>query len=104
MIEELCIDLETSIDLAVMESSAVTAVPKAKVGHQKLATKASCSLFKFMKPLNHCTDAELERMKQMKDAKSVKFAAENASSKVFIVASATENLQRVTAQKMDVGI
>ena len=57
-----------------------------------------------MKSLNDCTDAELERMKQMKDAKSVKFAAENASSKVCIMASATEKQQRVTAQKMDVGI
>ena len=57
-----------------------------------------------MKSLNDCTDAELEHMKQMKDAKSVKFAAENASGKVCIMASATEKQQRVTAQKMDVGI
>ena len=101
---ELSIDSETDIALEVMESSAATVVPKAKVVHQKLAAKASFSLFKFMKSLNDCTDAEIDRMKQMKDAKSFKFAAENASNKVCITASATEKQQRVTEQKMDVGI
>ena len=48
---EISSDLETSSGLAVIESSAVTAVPLAKVGYQKLAAKASCSLFKFMKPV-----------------------------------------------------
>ena len=57
-----------------------------------------------MKSLNDCTHAELDRMKHIKDSKSVEFAAENASSKVCIMASATEKQQRVTAQKMDVGI
>ena len=60
---ELSIGLETSIDLAVMESSAATAVPSAKVGHQKLAAKVSCSLFKFMKPLKDCTGAGIPKKK-----------------------------------------
>ena len=101
---ELSVDLENFIDLEVMESSATTDVPLAKVGHQKLAAKASCSLVKFVKPLNDCTEADIEHTKQLTDAKSAKFAAENASSKVYMMASATEKQKRVTSQNMDVGI
>ena len=43
-------------------------------------------------------------MKDLEDAKSVKFDAENASSKVCMMASATEKKKRFTAQKMDVGM
>ena len=46
-----------------MESLAATALPLAKVGYQKVAAKARCSLFKFMKTLNDCTDAETKQMK-----------------------------------------
>ena len=67
-----------------------------KVGYQKVAAKASCSLFKFMKPLNECTYAKIDG--KMKDAKGVNFAAENASSKICIITSATEKQKRVTAQ------
>ena len=88
----------------MMESAAAAAMPLAKVGHQKLAAKVKCALFKFVKPLNDCTDVELEHMKQFEDAKSIRFSAENASSKVCIIASATEKQKRVTVQKMDVGI
>ena len=49
---ELSIDLETSIDSAEKESSVETALPYAKVSHQKFAANASCSLFKFIEPLN----------------------------------------------------
>ena len=69
-----------------------------------MAAKASCSLFKFVKTINDCTDAKLKHARQLKDPKSVKFAAENASSKVCMMASATEKQKRVTAQKMDVGM
>ena len=43
--EEILLDLETSSDLEVIESSGAAALPLEKVGHQKLAAKASCSLF-----------------------------------------------------------
>ena len=60
---EISSDLETSSDLEVIESSVAAAVPLVNVGHHKLAAKASCSLFKFMKPLKDCTDAEIQQMK-----------------------------------------
>ena len=101
---EFSINLETSSDLAVMESSVATAVPLGKVGHQKLAAKASYSLLNFMKPLKDCTDAELKHMIRLKGDISVKFAAENASSKVCMMTLATEKQKLVTAQKNDVGI
>ena len=56
-------------------------MPLAKVGHQKLAAKASCSLFKFMKPLKDCMDAGTKQIEKIKDAKGVKSAAEIASSR-----------------------
>ena len=61
---EISSDLDMSSDLEVIESSAAAAVPLAKVGHHKLAAKASCSLFKFMKPLKDCTDAEIQQIKR----------------------------------------
>ena len=47
-----------------------------------------------MKPLDECTEAEIKHTKKMKDAKGVKFAAENASSKVCMIPSAREKLPR----------
>ena len=64
--EEISSDLETSSDLDLIEPSGAAAVPLAKVGHQKLAAKASCSLFKFMKPVKDCTDAEIKQIKKIK--------------------------------------
>ena len=90
---EISGDLVTSSDLEVIESSGANAVPLAKVGYQKLAAKASCSLFKFMKPLNECTDAKIKQMEKMNDAKGVNF-----SSNVCMITSATEKQKRVTAQ------
>ena len=80
-------DLETDSDLEVIEFSAATTVPLAKVGHQKVAAKASCSLFKFMKALNDCTDAEIKQMKKAKDVTGVKSAAEIASRKTCMITS-----------------
>ena len=79
--EEISSDLENSSDFEVIESSGAAAVPLAKVGHQKLAAKASCSLFKFMKSLKDSTDAEIKQIKKIEDAKGVKSAAEIASSR-----------------------
>ena len=59
---EISNDFETSSDLEVIESSAAAAVPLAKVGHQKLAAKVSCSLVKFMKPLKDCTDVKIQKI------------------------------------------
>ena len=70
-------DLETNSDFKLIEPLAATVLPLANVGHQKVAAKARCSLFKFMKPLNDCTDAETKQMKNKKIT-GVKFAAEIA--------------------------
>ena len=80
-------DLETDSYLKLIESLAATAVPLPKAGHQKVAAKSSCSLFKFMKPLNNCTDTEIKQMKTKKHAEGVKFAAEIASRKTCMIAS-----------------
>ena len=67
---EISSDIETSSDLEVIASSAATAVPLAKVGYQKLAAKASCSLFKFMKLLDECTEAKNNQIKKLRMSKA----------------------------------
>ena len=67
---EISNDLETSSDLEVIESSAATALPLAKAGYQKLAAKASCSLSKFMKPLDECTESKIKQIKKRRMSKA----------------------------------
>ena len=96
---EIWSSVETYSDLEVnkIESSAAATVPWSKVGHQKLAAKASCSMFKFMKPLKDCTGVEIKSKKEVKAANGVESVWENASSKVYLIALATEEQKQVTA-------